>query len=49
MTTGELIRAIEFAQYADNPASGADLKAIALAAGIDWHRLSELGDEDVDE
>jgi superfamily II DNA or RNA helicase len=49
MTTGELIRAIEFAQYADNPASAADLKAIALAAGIDWHRLSELGDEDVDE
>jgi superfamily II DNA or RNA helicase len=49
MTTGELIRAIEFAQYADNPASAADLKAIALAAGIDWRRLSGLGEEDVDE
>ena len=49
MTTGELVRAIEFAQYADNPASAADLKAIALAAGIDWNRLSELGEEDVDE
>lgn len=49
MTTGELIRAIEFAQYADNPASAADLKAIALAAGLDWRRLSELGEEDVDE
>ena len=49
MTTGELIRAIEFAQYADNPASAADLKAIALVAGIDWRRLSELGEEDVEE
>jgi superfamily II DNA or RNA helicase len=49
MTTGELIRAIEFAQYADNPASAADLKAIAMAGGIDWRRLSELGEEDVDE
>lgn len=49
MTTGELIRAIEFAQFADNPASAADLKAIALTAGIDWHRLTGLGEEDVDE
>jgi len=49
MTAGELIRAIEFAEHADNPASAADLKAIALQAGIDWNRLSDLGDEDADE
>jgi superfamily II DNA or RNA helicase len=49
MTTGELIRAIEFGQYADNPASAADLKTIALAAGIDWRRLTDLGEEDVDD
>ncbi|MES2326286.1 MAG: DEAD/DEAH box helicase family protein [Pseudomonadota bacterium] len=49
LTTGELIRAIEFAQFADNPASAADLKAIALTAGIDWRRLTGLGEEDVDE
>jgi hypothetical protein len=49
MTVGELVRAIEFAQYADNPASAGDLKSIALSAGIDWSRLSGLGDEDAGE
>jgi superfamily II DNA or RNA helicase len=49
LTTGELIRAIEFAQYANNPASAADLKGIALAAGLDWRSLAEMGDEDADE
>jgi superfamily II DNA or RNA helicase len=48
-TTGELIRAIEFAEHASNPASAADLKAVAVVAGLDWRSLAQLGDEDADE
>jgi superfamily II DNA or RNA helicase len=48
ITAGELARAIEFAQSADNPAAGADLIGIAIDAGIDWRTLSAAGIEDVD-
>ena len=46
ITTGELARAIEFAQGANNPAAHADLLAIAIDAGFDWETLTELGDEE---
>lgn len=48
-TSGEIVRAIEFAQFADNPASAADLKRIALVAGFDWRKLTPIGEEDADE
>ena len=47
ITAGELARAIEFAQSADNPAAGADLIAIAIDAGIDWETLTGAGVEDL--
>lgn len=46
ITAGELARAIEFAQSADNPAASADLIAIAIDAGIDWEALTTAGVED---
>jgi superfamily II DNA or RNA helicase len=49
ITAGELARAVEFAQHADNPASGADLQQIALQAGIDWRGLLKRGTEDEDD
>ncbi len=49
ITSGELARAIEFAQSADNPASSADLLAIAIDAGIDWETLTGVGVEDLDD
>ena len=50
ITSGELARAIEFAQSADNPAARADLMAIAIDAGIDWETLTEVGvEEDLEE
>ena len=50
ITSGELARAIEFAQSADNPAARADLLAIAIDAGIDWETLTDLGaEEDIEE
>ena len=49
ITAGELARAIEFAQSADNPAAGADLIAIAIDAGIDWETLTGAGVEDRDD
>ncbi len=49
ITAGELARAIEFAQSADNPAASADLVAIAIDAGIDWETLTGVGVEDLDE
>ena len=45
ITSGELARAIEFAQSADNPAAYADLLAIAIDAGVDWEALTEVGVE----
>jgi superfamily II DNA or RNA helicase len=48
ITAGELARAIEFAENADNPAAGADLIAIAIDAGIDWKTLTGAGVEDVE-
>lgn len=49
ITAGELARAIEFAQSADNPAAGADLIGIAIDAGIDWETLTGAGVEDIDD
>lgn len=49
ITAGELARAVEFAQHADNPASAADLQQIAIESGIDWRSLSGNGIEDEDD
>lgn len=49
ITVGELARAIEFAQSADNAAAGADLVSIAIDAGLDWETLTGLGMEDHDD
>lgn len=49
VTAGELARAIQFAQSAENPAAHADLLAIAIDAGIDWESLTEVGVEDIEE
>lgn len=50
ITSGELARAIEFAESADNPAARADLLAIAIDAGIDWTTLTGVGvEEDLEE
>ena len=49
ITSGELVRAIEFAQSADNPAAHADLLAIAIEVGIDLEALSGMGEEDLEE
>lgn len=49
ITSGELARAIEFAENADNPAARADLLAIAIDAGIDWEKLTRVGEEDLEE
>jgi superfamily II DNA or RNA helicase len=49
ITAGELARAIEFAQDADNPAASADLVTIAIDAGIDWRRFTGAGVEDLDD
>ena len=49
ITSGELARAIEFAQSALNPAARADLLAIAIDAGIDWETLTESGEEDIED
>ena len=46
ITSGELARAIEFAQSALNPSARADLLAIAIDAGIDWETLTESGAEE---
>ena len=49
ITAGELARAVEFAQHADNPASAADLQQIAIEMGIDWRSLLTKGIEDADD
>ena len=50
ITSGELARAIEFAESADNPAARADLLNIAIDAGIDWMTLTGVGvEEDLEE
>ncbi len=49
ITAGELARAVEFAQFADNPGSGSDLQQIAIDAGIDWRKLTGGGVEDADD
>ena len=46
IASGELARAIEFAERADNPAAHADLLSIAIDAGIDWTTLTGVGMED---
>jgi superfamily II DNA or RNA helicase len=46
--TGELARAVEFAQHAENPAAAADLQQIAVDAGIDWRTMLSAGVEDDD-
>ncbi|NPU64718.1 DEAD/DEAH box helicase family protein [Bradyrhizobium sp. 83012] len=43
---GELARAVEFANNADNPACAADLQRIAIELGIDWRSLLLQGNED---
>jgi hypothetical protein len=50
ITAGELARAVEFAQHADNAAAAADLQQIAIEAGIEWRSLIGSGvEEDEDE
>ncbi len=49
ITAGELARAVEFAQHADNAAAAADLQQIAISAGIEWRSLLTTGIEDADE
>lgn len=49
ITAGELARAVEFAEHADNPASAADLQQIAIEMGIDWRSLLTKGIEDEDD
>jgi len=50
ITRGELARAIQFAEGADNPACGADLQQVAIDAGIEWEAAAndglEVDDED---
>lgn len=46
ITSGELARAIEFAEGANNEAARADLLAIAIDAGIDWEKLTGVGEEE---
>ncbi len=47
--TGELARAVEFAQHAENPAAAADLQQIAIDAGIEWRSMVATGVEDDDD
>jgi superfamily II DNA or RNA helicase len=49
ITAGELARAVEFAQHADNPAAAADLQQIAIETGVDWQALWSNGTEDGDD
>lgn len=49
ITAGELARAVNFAQHADNPASAADLQQIAISAGIEWRSLIDIGNEDAED
>lgn len=49
ITAGELARAVEFAQHADNPAAAADLQQIAIDVGIQWRSLLKNGIEDEDD
>jgi superfamily II DNA or RNA helicase len=43
----ELVRALEFANYALNSAAGADLRAIAISMGIDPDTLTgDIGEEE---
>ncbi len=49
IASGELARAIEFAQGAQNPGAMSDLERIAIDAGIDWRSALEWGVEDADE
>ena len=46
ITAGEIGRALEFAEHAENPSSGSDLKKAAVAAGVNWHDLVSEGIED---
>ena len=48
MVRGELARAIEFGQHAENPDGIVELKMIAVEYGLDWQVLTEEGFE-VDE
>lgn len=49
ITLGEIARAVEFAQHADNPAAAVDLQQIAIQIGIDWRTLLTNGIEDADD
>lgn len=49
ITSGELARAVEFAQHADNPASAADLQQIAIEMNIDWRSFLTNGIEDAED
>jgi superfamily II DNA or RNA helicase len=46
---GELARALEFAEHADNPSAAVDLQAAAIDARIAWHELAREGVEDEDD
>jgi len=49
IAAGELARAVEFAEHADNPAAAADLRQIAVEIGINWRDLIITGVEDADD
>jgi superfamily II DNA or RNA helicase len=49
ITAGELARAVEFAQHADNPACAADLQQIAIDMHLDWRNLLTEGVEDAND
>jgi len=46
---GELARAIEFAQHADNPACASDLQQIAILMRLNWRDLLSQGIEDAED
>ena len=49
ITLGELARAVEFAEHADNPSAATDLQSIAVDIGIDWRNLLKAGTEHEEE
>ena len=49
ITAGEVARALEFAENAENPSAGTRLRLAALDAGVDWNGLETAGVEDDDD
>jgi superfamily II DNA or RNA helicase len=49
ITAGELARAVQFAESADNPAAASDLQQIAVSLNINWRSLQNKGIEDAED